>query len=102
METKANNTKLDAAMENLVVIMSSNKSQVKTLLGMNTLLAKQLTDKDVTIKRLTKEMSNLVSITTKIAEKNHATDNNNNNGNAGKGLFDRSREKNPDNTPCTD
>ena len=36
-------------MENLVAIMSSDKSQVETLLAKNTLLGKQLTKKDVMI-----------------------------------------------------
>ena len=67
MELEAHNKKLHAAMENLVAIMSSDKSQVENLLETNTLLEKQLTQKDVTIMRLTKEMSNLVSIFTKIA-----------------------------------
>ena len=51
------------------------------------------------ITRWTKEMSNLVNIITKIAGKNHATDNNNNNSNAGKVSFDRSRAKNQDDIP---
>ena len=44
-------------------------------------------------------MSNLVNIITKISGKNHATNNNNINNNAGKMSFDRSRAKNPDDTP---
>ena len=39
------------------------------LLATNALLAKQLSEKDVTITRLTKEMSNLVNIITKISGK---------------------------------
>ena len=67
MELETHDKKLDSAMENLVVIMSSDKSQVKTLLANNTLSAKQLTKKDVTITRLINEMSNLLNIITKIS-----------------------------------
>ena len=98
MELETHEKKLDAAMENLVAIMSSDKSQVETLLATNALLAKQLTEKNVTITRLTKEMSNLVNIITKLSGNNHATNNNNKNGNAGKVSFDRWKGKNPDDT----
>ena len=40
MESETHDKKLDAAMENLVVIMSSDKSQVEKLLVTNTLLTK--------------------------------------------------------------
>ena len=69
MESETHDKKLDAAMENLVVVMSSDKSQVKTLLTMNAQLAKQISEKDATITRLTKEISNLVNITTKTVGK---------------------------------
>ena len=98
MESEAHDKKLDAAMEKLVAIMSSNKSQVETLLAKNTLLAKQLTKNNMAITRLTKEMSNLVSIITKKFRKNHATDKNKKNGNAGKGLIDMAMAQNSDNT----
>ena len=65
MESETHDKTFDAALENLVAIMSSDKSQVDMLLETNMLLPKQLTEKDVTITRLTKESSNLVSITTK-------------------------------------
>ena len=66
MESEAHDKKLDAALENLVVIMSSNKSRVETLLATNTLSAKQLTEKNTMITQLTKEVSNFVIIITKI------------------------------------
>ena len=91
MESETYDKKLDAATENLVAIMSSDKSQVKTLLAKNALLAKQSSEKDVTTTQLTKEMSNLVNVITKIAEKKHTTNNNDSNRNAGKISFDRSR-----------
>ena len=56
-------------MENLVAIMSSDKSQVETLLAKNTLLGKQLTKKDVMITRLKNELLNIVSIIKKISGK---------------------------------
>ena len=59
-------------------------------------MEKQLSEKDVTITRLTKEMSNLVNIITKISGNNYATNSSNNN--AGKISLDRSRAKNPDDT----
>ena len=89
--------KLDAAIENLVAIMSSYKSQVETLLTKNAQLAKQIYEKDATITQLTNEMSNLVNIITKIASKNMV--NNSSNNKAEKLSFNRSRAKNPDDTP---
>ena len=86
-------------MENLVVIMSSDKSQVEAILVTNALLAKQSFKKDVTITRLTKKMSNVVNIINKTSGNNYATNNNNSNRNAGKISFDRSRAKNSDDTP---
>ena len=88
---------MDASMENLVANMSSEKSQVETLLTTNAQLAKQLSEKDATIKRLTKEISNLVNIITKISSKNNATKSNNNK--AERLSLDRSRVKNLDDTP---
>ena len=79
-------------MEKLVEIMSSNKSQVKTLLTTKAQLVKNRSEKDATITRLTKEMSNLVNIITNIASKNNSTNNINNK--AEKLSFDRSRAKN--------
>ena len=65
-------------MENLVAIMSSDKSQIETLLTTNAQLAKQLSEKDATITRLTKEITNLVNIITKISCKNNFTNSSNN------------------------
>ena len=97
MESHTHDKKLDATMENLVAIMSSDKSQVETILTTNAQLAKQLSEKDATITRLTKQMSNIVNIITKISSKNNA--NNNSNNKAEKISFDRSWAKNLDNTP---
>ena len=54
MELEAHDKKLDAAMENLVTIMSSNKSKVETLLATNTLLPKHLPEGNVMIMQLKK------------------------------------------------
>ena len=54
MEPESHDKTLDAAMENVVAIMSSEKPQVETLLATNAQLEKQLSEKDVTITRLTK------------------------------------------------
>ena len=69
MESETHDKKLDAAMENLVAMMSSDKSQVGMLLATNTLLSKQLTKNYVTITRSTKELSPVVNIITKISGK---------------------------------
>ena len=89
MELETHDKTLNVTMANLVAITSSNKPQVKTLLATNAQLAKQLPDKDLPITQLTKEMSNLVSIITKIPGKNHTT--NIRNTNTGKLSFDRPR-----------
>ena len=86
-------------MGNLVAIMSIDISQVETLSATNILLAKQITEKHVMITRFTKEMSNLVSIITKMFRENYAADNDKNNGSAGRGSFDKPRAKNAGNTP---
>ena len=49
------------------------------ILATNALLAKQISEKDVTITRSTKEMSDPVNIITTTVGKNHAANNNNNN-----------------------
>ena len=69
MESETHDKTFDAALENLVAIMSSDKSQVETLLAKNTLLGKQLTKKDVMITRLKNELLNIVSIIKKISGK---------------------------------
>ena len=69
VESESHYKKLDAEMVNLVAIMSSDKSQVKTLLTTNEQLAKRLSKKDAMITRLTNEIKNLVNIITKIASK---------------------------------
>ena len=84
-------------MKKLVAIMSSDKYQVKTILTTNAQLEKQIYEKDATNTQLTKEITNLVNIITKIASKNNATNSSNNK--AEKLSFDRSRAKNPDDTP---
>ena len=97
MESQTHDKKLDATMENLVAIMSSDKSQVETILTTNAQLAKQISEKDAPITRLTEEMPNLVNIITKISSKNKS--NNSSNNKAENLSFDKSRAKNPDDTP---
>ena len=53
--------KLDAEMENIVAIISSDKNQVEMILATNTLLEKKLSKKNVTITQLKKKVSNLVN-----------------------------------------
>ena len=69
VEPETHHKKLNAELEDLVAIMSSDKSQVKTLLTTTAQLAKTLSKKDATITRLTKEMSNIVNIITKLPVK---------------------------------
>ena len=83
--------KLDAAMEKLVEIMSSDKYQVKTILTTNAQLEKQIYEKNATTTQLTKEITNLVNMINKNSSKKNATNSSNNKSE--KLSFDRSRSK---------